>query len=156
MEFEVTILTAQDLKARSVSKSLVILLMFGVMWGVGLFGLLLCVFRRQYRRFKIQEFESKKIQGATRSRIDDLSPLLMKYLDEVFPIVYQNRSYAGRMLEEILKHHRYLDVLSNRSGVDSKRVITCVHLLTIQTLLMFLLAVFYELQVKLYLPSSNY
>ena len=46
------------------------------------------------------------------------------------------------------KHHRYLNILTASPGDfgDRSRVLTGIHLLTIQTMLMFLLALLYDLQ----------
>jgi hypothetical protein len=125
--------------------------MFGFMWGAGFLGVSVCFFQRQQQGRKIREFQAKKIKAVSRVRPEELNNLLTKYLDEVFPVVFQSRSYVGRMIEEILKHHRYVSLVTSGAGDVNKKIITCFHLLTVQTMLMFLLAMCYELQV----PSSS-
>lgn len=146
-------MTAQDLNSSSIIHSVIILLMFGVMWGFGIFSILICLLQRHFQQEKIQNFNQHKIKAVTRSRSSgiDVERVLMKYLDEIFPIVYQSQSYFTRMIKETLKHHRYIILLSSRSrDIDMKRILTLCHLLTVQTMLMFLLAVCYELQVDFF------
>lgn len=160
-QFEATILTADDLNASSVADSLIILLMFTVMWGAGIFGIIICLIQKRFQKDKIKNFAQQKIKGASRKRgsTTDINMILSKYLDELFPVVYQTQSYFTRMVNEILRHHRYIDLITSRGqDIDMRKILTCVHLLTVQTLLMFLLAVCYELQVmrisliRAYLP----
>lgn len=149
VHFEETILTADELSSDSLSKSAIVLVMFGCLWGVGVIGLVFCFLQRQYQRSKIREFEKNKIQAAARVRSVDMNRILARYLDEVFPVVFQSRSYVARMVEEILKHHRYINLLTSRKDEEGRKskVVTCFHLLSAQTMLMFLLALCYELQV---------
>lgn len=130
--------------------------MFSIMWGTGILGILFCISHKYFQKEKIQNFNQQKIQAVRRNRdsILDINIILSKYLDEIFPIVYQTQSYFTRMINEIIKHHRYIDLLmtpsssSQGSSGMQKKILTCAHLLTVQTLLMFLLAVCYELQVS--------
>lgn len=57
-----------------------------------------------------------------------------------------------RFWEEVSKSHRYL-LLFTASGEDGdkKRMLTGIHLLTVQSMLMFILAVFYDLEY----PQDN-
>jgi hypothetical protein len=123
------------------------------MWGVGFLGITVCFFQRQQQGRRIREFQAKKISAVSRARPEELNLLLSRYLDEVFPVVFQSRSYVGRMAEEVLKHHRYVALITSRADVN-KKMLTCSHLLTVQTMLMFLLALCYELQVSS-LPSVS-
>eukprot|EP01038_Epipyxis_sp_PR26KG_P014196 gene14196-19049_t len=73
---------------------------------------------------------------------------LLDYVNELFPSVFSKKSYLSRLSEEIKRHHRYIQVLTASSGEtgDSARILTGVQLLTIQTMLMFLLALLYDIQ----------
>jgi hypothetical protein len=66
---------------------------------------------------------------------------------EVLPSVFRAKAGLTRFWEEVSKSHRYL-LLFTASGEDGdkKRMLTGLHLLTIQSMLMFILAVFYDLQ----------
>lgn len=67
--------------------------------------------------------------------------------------MFQSKSGASRVWDEIRKHHRYLILFSaeGESG-DSVRMLTGVHLLTVQTMLMFVMALCYDVQVLNILP----
>jgi hypothetical protein len=66
---------------------------------------------------------------------------------EVLPSVFRPKAGLTRFWEEVSKSHRYL-LLFTASGEDGdkKRMLTGIHLLTVQSMLMFILAVFYDLQ----------
>ena len=66
---------------------------------------------------------------------------------EVLPSVFRAKTGITRFWEEVSKNHRYL-LLFTASGEDGdkKRMLTGVHLLTVQSMLMFILAIFYDLQ----------
>ena len=53
------------------------------------------------------------------------------------------------MINEIKTHHRYITLLTAPIGEvgDKNRILSGIQLLTIQTMLMFLLAVFYDLLI---------
>ena len=81
---------------------------------------------------------------------------LRHYIDSVVPPVYLSPSFLARLKGELLRHHSYLNVffgLENSSDYSSRGRLPWIpvfHLLTIQTMLIFLLAVLYDLQY----PSS--
>lgn len=149
-EFEATILSANSFDSSSVAKSMTVLLMYGVMWGVGL--LVVCVsYLNKSRSKQLAHFHENKVKAVSRSRSspDDIQRVLSKYIDEIFPTVFQTQSYISRMMEEIMKHHRYVVLFTTRGAdLSLRRIITCVHLLTVQSMLMFMLAVLYDLQVR--------
>jgi hypothetical protein len=176
IQFDQTILTADELNSSSVTDSAIILMMFGFLWGIGIFILFLTFCQRQFQKDKIQKFHIQKIKSISRhhhstnpsspspsassppssTSIVEINRVLTKYLDEVFPVVFQTQSYFTRMINELLRHHRYIQLISSRSdAIGRKKVVTCFHLLTIQTMLMFLLGLCYELQVGSCLPLSH-
>jgi hypothetical protein len=63
--------------------------------------------------------------------------------------VFRAKRGLTRFWEEISKNHRYV-LLFTASGDDGnhKRFLTGMHLLTVQSMLMFILSVFYDLQVS--------
>jgi hypothetical protein len=133
--------------------------MFGVMWGgAGLLLFSMSFMVKKSSSQQLQDFHNKKINAVSRARStpEDIQILLGRYLDEIFPTVFHAESYFRRLTNEIVKHHRYLLLFSSKGddlhATTMKRIVTCAHLLTIQTLLMFMLAVLYDLQV--YSPSS--
>jgi hypothetical protein len=163
-EFKVTTMTANRLDASSVSESRAVLLMYGLMWGVGFLMIIvnLCKTRSHSSSSssssaaggKLSQVQMQKevaTPASTSQTAEDVKRMLTKYIDEVFPTVFQSQSYLSRMMAEVLKHHRYIVLLTSRGeDSNSKKIITCLHLLTVQSMLMFLLAVLYDLQVCLF------
>ena len=68
------------------------------------------------------------------------------------PSVFRAKPGLTRFWEEVRKSHRYL-LLFTASGEDGdkKRMLTGIHLLTVQSMLMFILAIFYDLEY----PQDN-
>lgn len=136
-----------------------VLLMYGLMWGIGLLMIGVSLYKQRSLRSsqkktiegengKIHDQPRKKFQSTSISPQEEIKRMLAKYIDEIFPAVYQSQSYISRMFGEVLKHHRYILLLNTRGeDLNFKKIITCLHMLTVQTMLMFILAVLYDLQV---------
>jgi hypothetical protein len=158
-QFFETIETAGDLNsAADLKKTLIVILMYGTLWSVGLLGILSCSCFQRFRSSKsgaeVMLSEKKERAMLTRSN-HDIKQYLMGYVNEVFPSVYQTKSGVERLWTEIKKHHRYLLLFSTSGDVsESRRMLTGVQLLTVQSMLMFILAVCYDLQVSLHLCCS--
>jgi hypothetical protein len=159
-------MTANQLDASSISESMAVLLMYGLMWGVGLLMISVNLFKQRSRSSLERGAKQEQQTGTripnqskgsdSRSQPDDVRRMLTKYIDEIFPTVFQSQSYFRRMMAEVMKHHRYIVLLTSRGeDLNTKKIITCIHLLTVQSMLMFILAVLYDLQVclDLYLAS---
>eukprot|EP01032_Pedospumella_encystans_P023776 gene23776-26908_t len=73
---------------------------------------------------------------------------LTDYVILTFPSVFSNKPFFSRLYGEIKRHHRYLTLFTAPEGEngDKQRILTGVQLLTIQTMLMFLLAMLYDVQ----------
>ena len=73
---------------------------------------------------------------------------LVNYVSEVFPAVFSNKPIFGRIVGEITRHHRYLTLFTAERGEtgDKARILTGFQLLSVQTMLMFLLAWLYDIQ----------
>jgi hypothetical protein len=130
-----------------VKQALVAITMFAVMWGGG--GILMCVlFRRQRLKVVPAVAQGGGLKNAIRSR-EEARRYLIAYVDEVFPAVFQNSSRFLRLMSEVMKHHRYLAVFSPQGEVsDGRRVLICLQLLTVQSMVMFMMAALYEIQVR--------
>jgi hypothetical protein len=78
---------------------------------------------------------------------------LLDYIVASFPDVYAKKTFWERVAGEMQRHHRYLQLATASSGRvgDDLRVLAGVQLLTLQTVLMFLLAVFYNIHA----PSDD-
>jgi len=72
---------------------------------------------------------------------------LSEYVNSVFPDVFRVKPFFTRMYNELIKNHRYIYLLTTSGkGTDNKRILTGIQLLTTQSMIMFLLAVFYDLE----------
>lgn len=82
-----------------------------------------------------------------------LKPIsFIQIVNEVFPAVFQPRSVLSRIWGEIRRHHRYIVIFTaTGSSADSVRMLTAIQLLTVQSMLMFIMAVCYDLQY----PTDN-
>ena len=153
-EFVDTIVSTEDFNSLDDVKAvLTVILMYGIMWAGGLIGILLCGLRQRLKANKVKSDESeleRKKQDAHENRtVDSIRNYLTAYVNEVFPTVFRAESSLMRLYDEISKHHRYLILFTAKGkNGDSVRMLTGVHLLTIQTMLMFMLAVLYDMQVN--------
>jgi len=151
-DFATTISTAGDFdSAADLEDTIIVIMLYGVMWFGGLIGIAMCSIRQYVTHRKVGEGESrlekKKMLASTTKSAADVRNYLTAYVNEIFPSVFHAKSVSRRLWDEICKHHRYL-VLFTASGVDGDnlRILTGLHLLTIQSMLMFILAVCYDLQ----------
>jgi hypothetical protein len=73
---------------------------------------------------------------------------LTDYVIEIFPAVFSNKPFLSRVYGEVKRHHRYLTLFTAPEGEagDKQRILTGVQLLSIQTMLMFLLSLLYDVQ----------
>lgn len=152
-EFVTTIASTEDFDSlEDVRTVLTVILMYGCLWAGGILGIMLCGVRHKASN-KVKSSESdleRKKEDARQMRTTAaVKEYLTAYVNEVFPTVFRADSSILRLYHEICKHHRYL-ILFTAKGPNSEsvRMITGVHLLTIQTMLMFMLAVLYDMQVK--------
>lgn len=74
---------------------------------------------------------------------------LCHYLRCVFPRVYDTqRSIWSSMYDELITYHPYITIFNWRDGNSMREKLTSgVYLLTVQSMLMFLMAVFMDLEV---------
>jgi len=64
--------------------------------------------------------------------------------------VYKSKEMVGSTWEELAKHHRYMILImpTIEASMEQRRMLTGIQLLTVQSMLMFVLAVTCELQVS--------
>ena len=151
-DFATTIATADDFNSLSdVKKTLTVLLMYVFLWAGGLLGVLVCTMRQTQKTLNADiiaaDLQHKKDIAATTRSKEAIRNYLTTYVNEIFPAVFRPTASAVRFWNEISKHHRYL-LLFTATGknADMTRILTCIHLLTIQSMLMFILAVCYDLE----------
>jgi hypothetical protein len=73
---------------------------------------------------------------------------LYAYLNSIFPNVFRQEGSTWRgLMRAMLKHHRYIAIIRNgETDSHELRVKTVLQLLTVHTMLMFVLALCYDLQ----------
>jgi len=134
-----------------IKKVMIVLLMYSILWSSSMGIILLCIIKRWASRdkdYEKQQYMIKQIELAGKLR----SPLaiqkyLYEYVNSVIPIVFHDKPFFTRMWSELKQNHRYINLLTT-SGKDNDktRITTGIQLLTTQTLLMFLIAFFYDLE----------
>ena len=153
-DFEDTFTAAPKMTTlQEIEQVLIVILMFSSLWTGGALLLLACSWRRcvmQKKNKKNADDLIRRRRGAEVSQSPAaIREYLVQYVLEVFPSVFKEKHRIHQIANEIKKHHRYLSLfLSSESGpiADRMRIVKVVQLMTIQSLLMFLLALLYGLQ----------
>lgn len=144
-DFVGTLYSAEQFDSASdVADVYIIIVMFAAMWGVGIF---VTWYYTLPESAALNEESSSTLpcNNFTPKSVGRIKAVLENYVNEVFPMVYRPTPWDDRLVKEVKKNHRYLNVVTS-AGSEKSRYITTIHLLTIQTMLMFLLAVFYDIQ----------
>jgi hypothetical protein len=152
-EFAGTWASATSLNSPAdLKKALIVIVAFCVLWFGGLMVVLGSGLKHkahtQFRKSQVVLEERKKRCANSSKSTKAIQEFLSDYVEEIFPVAFRDTSRIARVYEELKRHHRYFLLLtcSSDGATDKIRVITGVRLLTIQTMLMFLLAVFYDVQ----------
>jgi len=139
-----------DTSFSDVKNGMVVVIMFATVWGCGLLGLYQ-LFKASYCSCcsKVQPEEEKKeseqsdAPPAEVSR-DSKKDYLLKYVDAILPTIFRSAvehdSTLQSMWKTICAYHSYVAVFYvNGSDVKVKRIQKGVYLLTIQSMLMFIM-----------------
>jgi hypothetical protein len=153
-EFTETFYSSDNLLSLdALKKVLIVILMFGTLWASGIFLIVTCTGRskimapRHKMAMKQIEDQLKSKRHTNQSRAE-VAHYLTNYVIEIFPAVFTNKPFFGRLYGEVRRHHRYLTLFTateSKSG-DKQRVLTAIELLSVQTMLLFLLALLYDVQ----------
>jgi hypothetical protein len=135
-----------------VERSLIAILLFATLWSGGL--IYICIQAGKSHlpsggaNSKVTRIQNEVKEDRNGSKRDRTKIALTQYIDEVFPTVFQTKSAFARLTIEVTKHHRYLTLfLGDRHTTDRQRRLICLQMLTVQSMLMFMLAALYEVQV---------
>jgi len=151
--FKNTFSSAGDMNSvADLQRLLIVIVMFSVMWASGLLLIFSCIWRRKYM-MKVNVLEKQLLERKRRVAqisysVAMVQQNLLNYTSQVFPSIFSNEPIARRIWSEICRHHRYLTLMTASKGEagDNQRILTCIQLLTVQTMLMFLLALLYDFQ----------
>ena len=133
---------------------LIVVSMFTVLWSVGPLLLLLACLWRKWNKAAVKtrqrtNLEQKKLVAQRTKSPVAVRAYLLDYVTEVFPAVFSNKPFFARILDEVKLHHRYFRLfVEARVGKSSDNAyfLSGVKLLCVQTTLMFIIALLYDLQ----------
>lgn len=150
-EFMGTLSTTSTMTTESIKHVIIVIIMFAVLWTIGSGLIIMYVIRSKYALLWKNQDIQLNLERRKRSASMAKSPFaiqsyLTEYVNTVFPSVYNEKPFISRIWGEIMRHHRYVHLFIGSSTRTTKGIISGIQLLTIQTMLMFLLAVFYDLQ----------
>jgi hypothetical protein len=129
-----------------VNNSKVILVSLSFLW-IGM--LFIVILFNHYREIIKKEKLNHKISNNISNSIN---PVVMKnylrvYINSIIPDVFAPTSIWKRLNNEVSNNHRYLKVFSSSHSISGfERYISSIQLLTLQTVIVFLLTSFYNLQ----------
>jgi hypothetical protein len=143
--------TNSEVSEISIKNGLIVILMFSVFWGCGLLGLYE-LFKGSYKSCiccsKVQPDEIKKegelADTNAEISVDAKKDYLLKYIDEILPAVFrpsvEHDTFWQSMWKTICAYHGYA-VLFNAEGPGAKeeKIQKGLYLLTIQSMLMFIM-----------------
>ena len=133
------------------SRVIIVIVMFGSLWVGGMLLLFSCLFQQkvdaQSSNMKRLAHERKKRMASMQKSPIAVKEYLTNYVHSVVPTVFSNSGLLKRIREELLTNHSYFRLFYSTNKISTeKKMLLCIQLLTMQTMLMFLLAVFYDLQ----------
>jgi hypothetical protein len=136
---------------QDIYRVLTIIVMFGALW-IG--GIVLVLSSISSKEMKDRAMKEKRRETAGRLRRLPLSvsPIVSKdyifdYIKSVIPTVFSRKSVLQRLWSEFVTNHKYFKLFyPDEKSKPEARIIGCLYLLSVQTMFMFLLAVFYDLQ----------
>jgi len=151
--FKDTFSSAEEINSLAALKRvLIVIVMFSAMWAVGLMMIFGCIWRRKYM-IKVNVMDQALVERKRRVAqvsysVAMVQQNLLNYTSQLFPSIFSNEPMSRRIWSEISRHHRYLTLMTASKGEsgDKQRILTCIQLLSLQTMLMFLLALLYDMQ----------
>ena len=121
-------------------QALFVILMFSGLWSGGLVVFLTL---RRWSNVKKKRIRSSEVVSRNDSHTN-IKATVIKYMNEVFPSVFRTESRYSQIIQEVKKHHKYISLF--RLDGFNESFLVLGQILTIQTMLMFLLALLYDVQ----------
>ena len=119
----------------------IVISMFASFWVIGV--VLLAVGRRaKAHKTKIHE-EIEKIPPRTEPAPQNIRQDFMAYIEEAIPSIFRGESNVVKSLKELFKRHKYVALLVYTENLN---LLNVTRIVTVQSMLMFILAVTYDLQ----------
>jgi hypothetical protein len=143
---------SDNISAGDLVSSIYVIASIVLLWGGGLLGTVVFSTVSYAKSTRVKADPASNIRGGSRRAVvdeDAQKSFILRYIDSVFPVVFQDSEWKWNTAwSEIKKHHPYMVMfIATGKGAQKRKFNKGVYLLSIQTMLMFILAVFYEMQV---------
>lgn len=133
----------------ALAKVIVVIVLYGTIWGCGL--VVIVYFHWVMNMTK--ELETKRKEKRRLSMVSvaadpeanemEAKNKLIKYISSVFPTAFEKKSLLVTLRDELTQHHSYLNFLVH--GRHKSPELNVIKMLTIQSFMLFLLALLYDL-----------
>jgi hypothetical protein len=135
----------------SITKVYVVLSLFVSVWVLGIAISLAMIRHKRVSEKDIKsmhESHDRKKKSADNSRSPAaVRQYLIDYINETFPAVFGDSKGIGRFVTELTRHHSYIKLMIGaKESTDTEKAVKMTEMLTVQTFLIFSLALFYNLQ----------
>lgn len=149
VDFAAVFTSAKDFSSSpsNVQKVIVVIAIFGAVWGIGFAGMMYLVWGHVSGQKNNKDITKV---GAVKAA-ESPAAVVKHYLDSVVPEVFlRPTSLWQQTVSELWRHHRYINFLHHGAESSStlKRFLNWLHFLTLQTLLLFLIAVWFDIDVS--------
>ena len=144
-----------DVSLGDIRKGMIVIIMFVSMWGFGAIGIFELFWSSRFRSKvmpKSAVSDLKRSSATSELSLEAKKDYLLKYIDGILPAIYRSNvehdSTLQSMWKTIRTYHPYAVIFTAEGpGAKELKIRTGIYLLTIQSMLMFIMAVFFDLQV---------
>jgi hypothetical protein len=147
-DFQETIISADDIKLSDLHSSYYVLLLFSVSWGTG-FVLLLTYLYNSYHKNKTHPNDKGLSLSSCPNNVHNNHNILdSNFVNSIFPDIYKNSFLTFTdIFREIKRNHKHLNLLNLNQLYENKcYILNVFYILSIHTLLFFMLAIFYDIE----------
>ena len=145
-----------DISIGDIQNGMIAIVMFGTLWGLGALCMLKLYTTSHFPKVTPSLTDSA-VEHVPTNPTEELSleakkKYMLKYIDEILPTIYRSSVEHDSTLQSIWKtihtYYPYATIFTAEvPGADELRLKLGLYLLTIQAMLMFIMAVFFDLQV---------
>jgi hypothetical protein len=146
-----------DLSLEDVENGMIVIVMFSVLWGCGALGLYellrasYCSCMSPVKPSSVTD--RKNTDTAGEISLEAKKEYLMKYIDDILPVAFRTGMKYDTTLQSMWKtikaYHPYAVLFTAQGpGARKMKIHKFLYLLTIQSMLMFIMAVFCDFQVS--------
>merc|ERR1711871_827079 len=127
-------------------KTLVVITSYGILWiGLPLLGYLIRLYTMRKKSMPSERSNLQNLCDRHRGDSDLVKLKFEEYVSSVVPSLYDERSTTWqKLIHEVVTNHTYFNVFLEKDSV--KAFLKAANILTFFSVLMFLMAVMYDLQ----------